>query len=290
MHILHDPQCADYGAPGHPERPERARATAARLRAGHPDWTWGVPGAAPDPLLLLAHSPAHLRRLEEPGDFDADTAWLPGIAQHARRAAGSAVEAARRAYAGGEPVFSLMRPPGHHATRDTAMGFCYLNNIAIAALAARQDPAIARVAVWDFDAHHGNGTEAILRGREGFLFCSVHQYPGYPGSGAASSGNCRNWPVAPGAPRAEHLRALHASWEAVVSSAPDLVLVSAGFDAYAGDPLTEMHLEPGDFAQLGDWLRQSRLPAAAVLEGGYSADLPLLVDAFLSAWAPPAGA
>jgi len=288
MLILHDPRCADYAVPGHPERPERVRKTAAHLHATHPGWTWRVPEEAPDEVLLLAHSSAHLRRLEEPRDFDGDTAWLPGIAEHARRSAGAAILAARHARELRSPVFSLMRPPGHHATVGQAMGFCYLNNVAVAALAARQDPAVERVAVWDFDAHHGNGTEAILRGREGFLFSSVHQYPGYPGTGAASSGNCRNWPVAPGAPRAEHLQALRASWEPVVAFHPSLILVSAGFDAYARDPLTEMALEREDFAALGRWLREAGLPTAAILEGGYSEDLPLLIESFLAAWAPPA--
>jgi acetoin utilization deacetylase AcuC-like enzyme len=285
MLLLHDPRCADYRVPSHPERPERVLATAAHLRALHPEWTWQVPAPAADGPLLEAHSSAHLRRLEEPRDFDGDTAWLPGIADHARRAAGAALGAARHALAAGTPVFSLMRPPGHHATAQAAMGFCYLNNIAIAALDAHRDPTVARVAVWDFDAHHGNGTEDILRGREGFLFCSVHQYPGYPGTGAVSSDNCRNWPVAPGSSRADHLRALRASWETVLAYRPDLVLVSAGFDAYAQDPLTEMTLEAEDFAELGRWLRESRLPAAALLEGGYSNDLPKLVDSFLAAWA-----
>lgn len=247
-----------------------------------------MPKAAVDEVLLLAHAAVHLRRLEEPRDFDADTAWLPGIASHARRSAGAAVAAAEHALATRSPVFSLMRPPGHHASGGQAMGFCYLNSIAVAALAARRDPAVARVAIWDFDAHHGNGTEAILRGREGFLFCSVHQYPGYPGTGAASDGNCRNWPVAPGSSRAGHLAALRDSWEAVVAFRPDLVLVSAGFDAYARDPLTEMTLEREDFAELGSWLRQSGLPTAAILEGGYSDDLALLIEAFLAAWAAPA--
>jgi acetoin utilization deacetylase AcuC-like enzyme len=285
MLILHDPQCANYWAsPSHPESPARVEETAPYLRAKHPQWAWRVPTAAPEDLLLLAHSAAHLRRLEEASDFDPDTAWCPGIAGHARRAAGAAVEAARRARETGSPVFSLMRPPGHHASAEAASGFCYLNQVAVAALASRRDPAVVRVAVWDFDAHHGNGTEAILRGREGFLYCSVHQHPGYPGTGTASSGNCRNWPVPPGCPRAQHLQALRASWDAVLAFVPDLVLVSAGFDAYVGDPLTQMSLESPDFAEMGGWLRQGGLPTAAVLEGGYSDDLPQLIEAFLAAW------
>jgi acetoin utilization deacetylase AcuC-like enzyme len=288
MLILHDPRCADYGSSSRPEQPARVVATAARLRAAHPDWSWCVPSAVTDELLELAHTPAHLRRLGQPRDFDADTPFVPGIAEHARRAVSAAVEAAAHALAHRTPAFALMRPPGHHATADTAMGFCYLNQIAVAALAARAHHGAQRVAVWDFDAHHGNGTEAILHGRDGFLFASVHQSPGYPGTGQHDRGAfTRNWPVAPQTPRPAHLAALRASLDAVIAFRPDLILVSAGFDAYARDPITAMTLEADDFAMLGRWLRATGVPAAAVLEGGYSPDLPELVNGFLTAWSRP---
>lgn len=165
------------------------------------------------------------------------------------------------------------------------MGFCYLNQMAVTAVAMSARSEVGRVAVWDFDAHHGNGTEAIVKGHERILFASVHQSPGYPGTGLADDGpRIRNWPVAPRTPRAQHMAVLRASWEAVVAFDPGLILVSAGFDAYARDPITQMTLEAEDFAQLGEWLRVAGIPAAAILEGGYSDDLPLLVDAFLSAW------
>jgi len=289
MTILHDPRSADYGSSMRPEQPARITRSTAHLRAAHPGWTWRVPPeAVPDETLLLAHTPAHLKRLGQRRDFDADTPYFPGIDEHARRAVSAALAATDLALAG-ERAFALMRPPGHHATADQAMGFCYLNQIAIAALSARARGA-ARVAIWDFDAHHGNGTEAILHGREGFLFVSVHQFPGYPGTGTASFDNCRNWPVAPRAPRDLHLAALRESFDAVIAFQPSLVLVSAGFDAYTHDPITAMTLELEDFATLGGWLRKSGLPAAAILEGGYSDDLPLLIDAFLTAWEknPPA--
>jgi acetoin utilization deacetylase AcuC-like enzyme len=297
MLILYDPRCADYGSSSRPEQPARVVRSAAHLRSAHPEWTWRVPaGELADEVLLRAHSAAHLKRLAEPRDFDADTPSFPGIAGHARRAVAAAVEAARHALGGGGPVFTLMRPPGHHATANQAMGFCYLNQIAIAALHTQQAlshsvPARSgplRVAVWDFDAHHGNGTEAIFHGRDHLFFASVHQYPGYPGTGTQDHGpSIRNWPVAPRTPRVDHLAALRASLDAVASFAPDLILVSAGFDAYADDPITDMTLEADDFATLGRWLRETGRPAAAILEGGYSAELPLLIDAFLSAWDNP---
>lgn len=286
MRLLFDPACAVPRVPNHPERPERVLRTAERLRERHPDWLWETPPVALDDApLRRAHTPEYLAALRDPPPerFDADCAVFPGLDLHARRAAGSALRAAEAAL-GGEKVFSLMRPPGHHATPDTVMGFCYLSNVAIAALAARAGHGVESVAVWDFDAHHGNGTEAILHGREGFLFASVHQLPGWPGSGGKSFDNVRNHPVLPGSPPAQHMAALRESWEEVCGFRPGLILVSAGFDAYAGDPITDMTLRAEDFTTLGRWLREAPCPVAGVLEGGYSDDLPRLVDNFLSAW------
>jgi acetoin utilization deacetylase AcuC-like enzyme len=281
MIVFHDPRCADYGSYLRPEQPARILRTVPHLRSAHPEWQWQEPVAADDACCQLAHTAAHLRRLEHGPDFDADTPYFPDIALHARRAVGAAVASADAAMKG-EPSFALMRPPGHHATADQAMGFCYLNSIAIAALHAQAQGA--RVAVWDFDAHHGNGTEAILMGRPDTRFVSVHQFPGYPGTGTTSRANCQNWPVAPRTPRELHLSALRKSLDTVIAFNPDLVLVSAGFDAYVHDPITSMALELEDFATLGSWLRASGLRATAVLEGGYSHELPQLADAFLSAW------
>jgi acetoin utilization deacetylase AcuC-like enzyme len=288
MLIFHDPRSADYGSSMRPEQPARVVKTAAHLRKARPSWAWKTAqDDVPDADLLLAHTPAHLARLSMPGDFDPDTPYFPGIDLHARRAVASALAAARHAMGTRRPAFSLMRPPGHHATPDESMGFCYLNQIAVAALVARRDLGARRVAIWDFDAHHGNGTEAILHGRDGFLFTSVHQSPCYPGTGLRDSGNCRNWPVPPNAPRVLHMGALRESLDAVVAFRPDLVLVSAGFDAYAADPITEMTLESADFATLGQWLRETGIAAAAILEGGYSPDLPPIAEAFLASWAGP---
>ena len=287
MLILHDPRCADYGSSMRPEQPARVIRSASHLRTAHPDWEWRVPDAAgvTDDVLRLAHTEAHLKRVQQTRDFDADTPYFPDIATHARRSVAAGIEAARYALKERKPVFSLMRPPGHHATPMQAMGFCYLNQIAVAALFAQKHLGAAKVAVWDFDAHHGNGTEAIFRGQKDVFFASVHQYPGYPGTGTQDHGpHIRNWPVAPNTPRVDHMASMRASLDAVVSFAPDLILVSAGFDAYARDPITSMTLESEDFATLGRWLRETRRPAAALLEGGYHEDLPLLIDAFLSAW------
>ncbi len=281
MIIYYDPSCAEYGSHLRPEQPARVTRSVSHLKSAHPDWEWRLPRAAGETVLLTAHTPALIARLQHPPDIDGDTPYFPGIYDHARQAVGAALAVTDVALAG-HKAFALMRPPGHHCTRNQAMGFCYLNQIALAALHAAA--AGQRVAVWDFDAHHGNGTEDILEGRPGLFFASVHQFPGYPGTGTRSSINCRNFPIAPHTPRSQHMEALARSWEAVLAFQPDLVLVSAGFDAYVRDPITEMTLERADFAELGRWLARGALPAAGVLEGGYSADLPLLIDGFLSAW------
>ena len=163
------------------------------------------------------------------------------------------------------------------------MGFCYFNNIAIAALDILEIGA-ERVAIWDFDAHHGNGTEAIVAHNPRIAFASIHQFPAYPGTGAKSFANIDNYPVAPYTPRAQHADVAERALETLLAFKPDVLLVSAGFDAYSGDPITQMTLECEDFATFGEWLRRIDISTAAVLEGGYSDELPELVDAFLSGW------
>jgi acetoin utilization deacetylase AcuC-like enzyme len=286
MILFHDPQCLEYSQPGHPERPARIRSTVPLLQQRHPQWEWREPRLVDETEILRAHSSEHLARIREAKfDFDADTPAYAGIFEHAARAAGAAVEVAHAAKAGGK-AFSLMRPPGHHAMHDRAMGFCYFSNIAVAALDALANGA-ERVAIWDFDAHHGNGTEDIVANHPQIAFASIHQFPGYPGTGTRSFGNIHNFPVAPLAPRPDHMAEVRRALDRLVEFQPDLLLVSAGFDAYAGDPITEMSLAVEDFATFGRWLGETNIPAGAILEGGYSDDLPELIDAFLTGWIAP---
>lgn len=282
MRIVYDPICAEYGSAEHPERPERVVRSSAFLRERHPGWRWEKPAPAGDEPLLRAHRREHFDRLREAEFFDADTPAYPDIEAHARRSAGAALRVLEEARAG-RRAFSLMRPPGHHACKNRIMGFCYFNNVAIAALEAR-GLGTGKVAIWDFDAHHGNGTEDIVRHEEGIYFASIHQYPGYPGTGRTSYANIHNFPVPPGRHRHEHIEILESSFEAIVRFKPELLLVSAGFDAYRGDPITNMDLEIEDFGELGRWVRESGLKAGAVLEGGYAEQLPEMIDAFLVGW------
>jgi len=281
MRIITDEHCTGYSYPGHPERPERIAATLQKLRK-QTDFpiTWAGPTSVPETAILRAHSPEHLSRLNEPKDFDGDTPYFPKIADYARASVGAGL-AALKAARDGETVFSLMRPPGHHATRIRAMGFCYLSNIAIAALEALAT-GLKRIAVYDFDVHHGNGTEAILLNQPGATFISIHQHPCYPGTGTRNVGsNCFNYPVPPQTPRAEYRHILTHALEQLQSTKPELVAVSAGFDCYARDPLAQETLEAEDFYWLGENFRKLGLPVFSLLEGGYSSDLPELIFAYL---------
>jgi acetoin utilization deacetylase AcuC-like enzyme len=281
MKIITDEKCAGYSCYGHPECPARITATVEGLKnQTELSIKWDAPGRVTDTQILRAHTSAMLARLTIPEDFDGDTPFFENISGYARASVAAALDALRAARHG-ENVFSLMRPPGHHATREQSMGFCYLNNIAIAVLEGLAT-GIGRVAIFDFDVHHGNGTEDILLNYEGTAFFSVHQFPAYPGTGVKNAGkNCFNYPVAPSAPRETYRATLARALGDLKNFRPDLVAVSAGFDAYARDPLAQGTLLTEDFHWLGGELRALKIPFFSLLEGGYSRDLPELIFAYL---------
>jgi acetoin utilization deacetylase AcuC-like enzyme len=271
----------DYSHPGHPEKPERISHTLSELQTQDSlDIKWIAPGPCPDEAILRAHIPDHLERLRLARDFDSDTPYYDNIEAYARASAGAALKGLDLADPD-KPVFSLMRPPGHHATKARAMGFCYLSNAAIAALEARAR-GVEKVAVFDFDVHHGNGTEAILLDVPGTAFYSVHQFPCYPDTGNRNLGsNIFNYPVPPQTPRDEYRAILADALSHLREFAPSLLVVSAGFDSYVGDPLAQETLDIEDYHWLGKAIRQLALPSIHLLEGGYSQQLPKLILAYL---------
>ena len=234
---------------------------------------------ATDEDVLRCHTPGLIARVRDTRAFlDPDTLCTDTSYEAALLAAGAAIEAVRR---GG---FALARPPGHHAERDRAMGFCLFDSVAIAARWAQAELGLQRVAIVDWDVHHGNGTQDIVSGDESILFVSLHQWPLYPGSGGPDeqAPNLVNIPLPAGTGDHGYLEAWETVTGAVERFEPELLLVSAGFDAHVDDPLAGMELTVDGFRELA---RRSALLAprvAAVLEGGYNLrTLPDLVEAAL---------
>jgi acetoin utilization deacetylase AcuC-like enzyme len=296
--LIATPRFGDHTTPlGHPERFERAGVfdeVARRFAAagGHVR----EPRQATRADLSRVHDEAYLDRLDRSAGvavmLDSDTFTGPASDEVARLAAGAAIDAAWHAARTGEPALALVRPPGHHAEPDRAMGFCLLNNIAIAAASLRAG-SVERVAILDFDVHHGNGTQAAFYSDPTVLFASSHQYPYYPGTGAAAEtgagaglGFTVNVPLAAGAGDAELLSAYDDGiLPAVARFRPDVMLVSAGYDAHEADPLGSLRVTTGGFRALIERLdafarQKAGGRIAFVTEGGY--DLAAL-DACLGA-------
>jgi acetoin utilization deacetylase AcuC-like enzyme len=301
--LEHDPRQGLYG---HPEQPGRLRAIEAAL--AERDWLGWERREAPrasEEELGLVHPPAHveaIRRLCESGGGPIDGDTFAGVAswEAALRAAGGACEMVRALLRSNIDLgFCGVRPPGHHAEAERAMGFCLFDNVAVAAALAIAELGLERVFVVDWDVHHGNGTAEIFRRRDDVLLASIHQGGIFPGTGpigdagsGPGEGFTINLPVPAGSEEDVWLSLLeHIVLPAAAEFEPQLVLISAGFDAHRDDPLAECRLEASSFAQMACQVRDAATawgaPVGAVLEGGY--DLGALADSVLATMAALGG-
>lgn len=291
--MIADERVAEHRPPaGHPERPERFLAVVEGIRRADFGGAlqWHIPSEAPLDKIRRLHSTDHVDRILRAGErgharLDPDTHMSAGSLTAARLAAGAGLDAIAALRAGvADSAFCVVRPPGHHATPDVAMGFCLFNNVAVTAQALTD--AGERVAIIDIDAHHGNGTQDAFFDRDDVLFVSFHEYPQYPGTGAiaergrgAGAGHTINFPMPSRATGDVYLRAFDEVVEpALEQFRPDWILISAGFDAHRADPLTNLGLTSGDYAALAQRIVRTSAPGRriAFLEGGY--DLNALAD------------
>jgi acetoin utilization deacetylase AcuC-like enzyme len=286
LRIYSHPACLQHDPGlGHPEAIARLQSVIEALRAAFPKLDWHSAPLATRQQLARVHTRDLIASIldtpaAQPLRLDEDTVLSAGSAQAALHASGAAIAAVDAVLAGEFPhAFCAVRPPGHHATAGTAMGFCLFNHVAVAAAHALAAHGLERVAIVDFDVHHGNGTQAIFEHEPRVLYASSHQWPLYPGTGEESehgAGNVFNAPLAPGSDGT----AFRAAWSnrllpAIEAFSPQLLLVSAGFDAHRLDPLADLRLDTQDYewlsielARLAGRHAQGRL--VSLLEGGYS--------------------
>lgn len=283
--LLVNPAQVGHHAEGHPERPERVAAVVEAIEKSNLGLNPEPAPAAPDTLIHRVHDPSYLTMLDRAassggGYLDPDTYITPLSMVAARTAAGAVVEGVQRVLDGKVThALAMVRPPGHHAEHAKAMGFCLLNNIAVGLVAAR-DRGVRRIAILDFDVHHGNGTQHSFENDAEVFYASTHQFPFYPGTGRAGErgahGTVVNVPLASGSGG----RAFLGAWEKKIGPSlqafqPELLLVSAGFDAHAGDPLAGLEVTTDDYRELARMIKAWSIAHTGgrsvwALEGGYN--------------------
>jgi acetoin utilization deacetylase AcuC-like enzyme len=292
--LLTDAAMEDHAAPGHPERPERLAAVSNGVLdgAGEAGMLVDRPAfsAATGEQLRSIHPAWYLSALEEAarrggGWLDPDTFIGPGSVRAARLAAGATIAAARAAAGDTRVAFAVVRPPGHHASAERGSGFCLLNNVALAAAALRDEAIASRIAIVDWDVHHGDGTQAIFDDDPDLCYASTHQVPLYPGTGAATErgsgpalGTKHNRPLAPGSGDDELIGAWRDDLLPLIREfSPEAIIVSAGYDAHAADPLAALEVTEAGYAavasEVGRLASALGIPGVALtLEGGYDLD------------------
>jgi acetoin utilization deacetylase AcuC-like enzyme len=309
--VVEDPRFLDHCGPsGHPECPDRLIAVRDALAPRRDSFESLAPRLATPDEIQRIHGPDHLEGIARvcaraPAQLDADTYVCSESLEIALLAAGSSIDLVRRVAAGrAQAGLAAIRPPGHHAEADRAMGFCLINNVAVATRALQAEDGVERVLILDWDVHHGNGSQHSFEDDPSVLYVSTHQFPYYPGTGAASengrgkgSGYTLNVPMPAGCGDAEYIGVFQRILvPAAQQFRPDFMLISCGFDAHADDPLADMQLSGAGFAAMSAIVRQlaeelcgGRI--AFLLEGGYALSgvregTAAVLDAMLDATAP----
>ncbi len=286
--VIYSPEFLEHDTGyGHPEKATRLTAIASALKAveWHEQIEWHLPTPSQERGVLSyiqkVHIPEHIERIKRVADkgggyLDSDTPISARSYEVALLAVSAWLDGVDRVLTYRQPTFVLSRPPGHHATRDMAMGFCLFSNAAIAAEYALTKPEIKRVGILDWDVHHGNGTEAIVEDNPQIVYCSLHQYPCYPGTGSNKSqsgkyNNILNLPMAAGSQIADYQLAFEQEVLPFFQDvSPDILIVSAGYDANRDDPLAGISLQPQDYNLLTNYILQITKYPLFGLEGGYA--------------------
>ncbi|MBU6346619.1 MAG: histone deacetylase [Cyanobacteria bacterium REEB494] len=282
--VIYSPEFLDHQTGSyHPERPERLTAIVQSLKTA--EFAQKIQWLSPTPVnpqlmswIEMAHSPNYIHKLAQiagrGGYLDGDTPISPRSYDIALLAVSAWLDGINQVLIEKNPAFVLARPPGHHAESSMGMGFCLLSNAAISALYALKQPGINRVAILDWDVHHGNGTQSIVEGYREIAYCSLHQYPAYPGTGKATETgfhqNVLNLPLAPGS----DINDYQPLWKSQIlpflkSFNPDILIISAGYDAVENDPLASIRLQPEDFGLFTQYCLSVTRKILFGLEGGY---------------------